>query len=131
ASRAAADEPPPPEIKPGAWANVPEPSPAPTTPRASAAAQAGTAAFHDYSWQVLAVDAAGLAAGLAVAESGVVGNANHNPSKFGIVVSTMYFTGLVGAPPVHFAHRRDGVGGADLGFRLLVPPIGTLTGMLG
>jgi hypothetical protein len=40
----------------------------------------------------------------------------------------MYFVGGIGAPAVHWAHGHPGIGFADMGMRILLPPITSLFG---
>jgi hypothetical protein len=104
--------------------------PAPPSSIDSNAAEAGGEAGEWYGWQVLVVDVAAIAAGLAVAEVAEF-SPGTRPSTIGLVGGVWYGIGGVGAPTVHWAHHQTGLGLASLGFRTLAPPFVGSLGALG
>jgi hypothetical protein len=54
----------------------------------------------------------------------------HQPNAGGFIATGVYAIGSVGAPAVHWAHHRVGVGFADMALRVTVPPTVGLFGML-
>jgi hypothetical protein len=85
-----------------------------------------------YGWQMLAVDLAGLAGGaIAVGSDRRTRDGDEIHPALGMW-AIGFTVGLIGAPIVHFAHGRVGIGFLSLGLRLLVGPlIGVLPGLAG
>jgi hypothetical protein len=100
-------------------------------PRAAAAqAAAGPATEPErYGLQTLGVDVLALGVGLGIASSSLPGQLAQRPSDFAVVGTSLYLIGASAAPAVHFAHRQNGIGLADLGVRVFVPPFASLLGM--
>jgi hypothetical protein len=112
----------PPAVPPApatAWSasQAPAAPPASTTPAPAPEEWRG--------WQTLAVDLAGVAAGIGVAAS-----VDSDASKLGLFTATWYGVGVVGAPAVHHANRRWPVGIADFAVRALFPPVVGVSGLL-
>jgi hypothetical protein len=118
--RPARGEPPPPV---SAAPPPPAPPPPPVEGATLAPAQRGLEQDDEdgsrrwYGWQTLITDGAAL--GLAIGAVAVESNTAAVASLFSY---------LLGAPIVHWAHRRVGIGFASLGMRIASPFIGTLTG---
>jgi hypothetical protein len=85
-----------------------------------------------YGLQTLAIDGAGIGVGLAALAiaSPLSVTPAHVPTAGGYIATGVYAVGSVGAPAVHWAHHRVGVGFADMGMRVTVPPVTGLLGML-
>jgi hypothetical protein len=98
-------------------------SQAPAAPPASTTAAAAPEEWQ--GWQTLAIDLAGIAAGIGVAAS-----VNSDATKLGLFTATWYGVGVVGAPAVHYANRRWPVGIADFAIRALFPPVVGVGGLL-
>jgi hypothetical protein len=78
-----------------------------------------------YGWQTLLIDGAGIATGIAASNA-----IDANPGKLGMTAGTWYGIGALGAPAVHYAHRRWYIGLADFGMRALAPPLIGFFGLL-
>jgi hypothetical protein len=85
-----------------------------------------------YALQTLAIDGAGIGVGLAALAitSRMSVTPEHAPNAGGFIATGVYAVGSVGAPAVHWAHHRVGVGFADMALRVTVPPSVGLLGML-
>ncbi len=95
---------------------VPPPAPPPPPPKES------------YGVQTLAVDALGVATGIAIALSPIRTQVQDAPTRAATIAATTWFVGVTGAPAIHFAHGRTGMGLADLGVRTFLPPLVAATG---
>ncbi|HEY8039774.1 MAG TPA: hypothetical protein VIF15_08280 [Polyangiaceae bacterium] len=124
----------------GHVASAQEPPASSPPPRQPAPAQPPPAAQspypkHEstwYGWQILAVDAAGIGAGLGAlaVTSGENIDPAHVPSPAGYLATGLYAVGSVGGPAVHWAHGQIGKGFGDMAMRVLGPPTIGLFGML-
>jgi hypothetical protein len=82
-----------------------------------------------YGWQTLMVDGLALGAGLSLASSDLRTDRQEPPSRLATVGTSLYLIGATTAPAVHFAHRQNGIGLADMGVRLVLPALGSVVGM--
>ncbi|MFO7177428.1 MAG: hypothetical protein DIU78_001900 [Pseudomonadota bacterium] len=113
---------PPPVVAPPASGALPwkaEPSPVPEPPPVE----------RWYGWQTLIVDAAAIVTGVAIAAS-VRDDIADPPTPLGTVSFAWYGLGAVGAPAVHYAHRRLGTGATTFGLRATVPVLTSLFGVV-
>lgn len=111
-----------------ALACVSVPARADAVPEAPARASAPD---HWYGEQTLAVDAAALAIGLGAygATASWRSSTDDAPALSAYLATSLYGVGLAAAPIVHWANGQVGIGFADLGLRLALPPVVGIIGI--
>jgi hypothetical protein len=83
---------------------------------------------HGYGWQIVAVDAAGLALGAAVGAAAMEESGDPFDAVAGVGVG-MYTVGFFVPPVVHALHRNWPAAAGDVGARWLVAPCAVLPGI--
>jgi hypothetical protein len=92
------------------------------------ATQRPSGVAEGYGWQILAVDAAGLALGVAIGATSMEASGDPIDAAAGVGIG-MYTVGFFVPPIVHALHRNWSSAAIDVGVRWLVAPIATLPGI--